>query len=185
MPATALDSNTALILIDLQKGIVRMPGQPFTTSDVVANGARLAAAFRKAGHPVVLVNAGGAPPGRTQTGHAANGQRPADWSELVPELEQQPSDITVTKKQWGAFYGTGLDLELRRRGVTHVVVAGIATSMGVESTARTAHEHGYHVTLAVDTMTDLDPDAHRNSVEKIFPRLGETDTADAIIALLG
>ena len=95
------------------------------------------------------------------------------------------SDIVVTKQQWGAFYGTDLDLQLRRRGVTQVVVTGIATSIGVESTARAAHEHGYHVTVAVDAVTDMDADAHRNSVEKIFPRLGETDTAEAIAKLLG
>jgi len=90
----------------------------------------------------------------------------------------------VTKRNWGAFYGTDLDLQLRRRGVTQVVLAGIATSIGVESTARAAHEHGYQVTLATDAMTDLDPEAHRNSIERIFPRLGERGTTDEVITLL-
>ncbi|MBI0384557.1 isochorismatase family protein, partial [Streptomyces albiflaviniger] len=94
-------------------------------------------------------------------------------------------DIVVTKHTWGAFHGTDLDLQLRRRGATQVVLGGIATSIGVESTARAAYAHGYHVTLATDAMTDMDADAHRNSVEKIFPRLGETDSTDAIIGLLG
>lgn len=94
-------------------------------------------------------------------------------------------DIIVTKQQWGAFYGTDLDLQLRRRGVTQVVLAGIATSIGVESTARSAHEHGYHVTLATDAMTDMSGEAHDNSVRRIFPRLGETGTTDEIVKLLG
>jgi len=83
-----------------------------------------------------------------------------------------------------AVAGTDLDLQLRRRGVTQVVLAGIATSIGVESTVRAAHEHGHHVTLATDAMTDLDPEAHRSSIERIFPRLGESGTTDEVLELL-
>ncbi|MFG2142286.1 isochorismatase family protein [Streptomyces sp. NPDC048650] len=184
MPATALDPRTALVLIDLQKGIAGLPTAPHPAADVIAHGARLAAAFRARELPVVLVNVTGGAPGRTDAPrHTAT--PPADWAELVPELDRQPTDITITKQQWGAFHGTALDLELRRRGVTQVVLAGIATSIGVESSARAAHEHGYHVTIATDAVTDLDEAAHRNSVEKIFPRLGETDTTDAVVKLLG
>ncbi|MFI9050895.1 isochorismatase family protein [Streptomyces sp. NPDC053427] len=184
MPVTTLDPTTALVLIDLQKGIAGLPTAPHPAAEVIARGARLAAAFRARELPVVLVNVTGGAPGRTETApHGAT--PPADWAELVPELDRQPADITVTKQQWGAFHGTGLDLELRRRGVTQIVLAGIATSIGVESTARAAHEHGYHVTLATDAVTDLDEAAHRHSLEKIFPRLGETGTTEAILALLG
>jgi nicotinamidase-related amidase len=90
----------------------------------------------------------------------------------------------VTKRNVGAFHGTDLDLQLRRRGITQIVLGGIATSMGVESTARAAHDHGYHVTLVTDAMADMDADVHRNSVERIFPRLGETGTTAEILALL-
>ena len=90
----------------------------------------------------------------------------------------------MTKRNWGAFHGTDLDVQLRRRGVTQVVIGGIATSMGVESTARAAHEHGYHVTLATDAMADMSAATHQNSVERIFPRLGQTGTTDEILALL-
>ncbi|MFG2223232.1 isochorismatase family protein [Streptomyces sp. NPDC048644] len=183
MTATTLDAKTALVLIDLQKGITGLPcAHP--TDEVVERGARLAAAFRARELPVVLVNVTGGAPGRTEVGRPG-GTPPADWAELVPDLDRQPADILVTKQQWGAFHGTGLDLELRRRGVTQVVFAGIATSIGVESSARAAHEHGYHVTVATDAVTDMDEAAHRNSLEKIFPRLGETGTTEAIIKLLG
>ncbi|GGX21997.1 isochorismatase family protein [Streptomyces noursei] len=185
MSASTLDPTTALVLIDLQKGITGLP-TVHPAAEVVARGARLAAAFRAHGLPVVLVNVTGGAPGRTETGRAGGtGTPPADWAELVAELDRQPGDILVTKQRWGAFHGTELDAELRRRGVTQVVFAGIATSIGVESSARAAHEHGYHVTVAVDAVTDLDAEAHRNSVERIFPRLGETDTTEAIIGLLG
>ena len=90
----------------------------------------------------------------------------------------------VTKRNWGAFYGTDLDLQLRRRGITQIVLTGVATSIGVESTARAAYEHGYHVTLATDAITDLSLEAHQNSVERIFPRLGETGSTAEIIELL-
>ncbi|MEU3185224.1 isochorismatase family protein [Streptomyces sp. NPDC006923] len=183
MSATVLDPTTALIVVDLQKGIVSLP-TAHPTADVVARSAELAAAFRAKGLPVVLVRVTGGAPGRTE-GPARGGRPAADWADLVAELDQQDGDIVVTKQQWGAFYGTDLDLQLRRRGVTQVVVTGVATSIGVESTARSAHEHGYHVTVATDAVTDMDEDAHKNSVEKIFPRLGETDTTDAILKLLG
>ncbi|KPC63893.1 isochorismatase family protein [Streptomyces chattanoogensis] len=184
MPATTLDARTALVLIDLQKGIAALPTAPQPSAEVIERGARLAAAFRARELPVVLVNVTGGAPGRTESGPGGF-TPPADWAELVPALDRQPSDITVTKQQWGAFYGTRLDLELRRRGITQVVLAGIATSIGVESSARAAHEHGYHVTVATDAVTDLDEAAHRNSLEKIFPRLGETGTTEEIIGLLG
>ncbi|MCK7624731.1 isochorismatase family protein [Streptomyces sp. RS10V-4] len=184
MPVSTLDATTALVLIDLQKGITALP-TVHPAEGVVARGARLAAAFRERGLPVVLVNVTGGAPGRTEAARAAGGTPPADWAELVPELGRRPGDLLVTKERWGAFHGTALDAELRRRGVTQLVLGGIATSIGVESSARAAHEHGYHVTVATDAVTDLDADAHENSVRRIFPRLGETGTTEEIIALLG
>ncbi len=109
---------------------------------------------------------------------------PADWTDLVPELNQRPSDHTVTKRTWGAFTNTGLDEYLKQVGVTQVVIAGVATSIGVESTARQAQELGFNVTLAIDAMTDMNPDAHINSITRIFPRLGETGTTADILALV-
>ncbi|WP_329173561.1 isochorismatase family protein [Streptomyces sp. NBC_01477] len=183
MSVTTLDSRTALVVIDLQRGIVALP-TAHPADEVVARSARLAAAFRKAGLPVVLVNVTGGAPGRTDGGPAAARAFPEGWTELVDELDRQPSDITVSKQQWGAFYGTGLDLELRRRGVTQIVLCGISTSIGVESTARDAYEHGYNVTVATDAVTDMDAAAHDRAVTTIFPRLGETGAAADILALL-
>jgi nicotinamidase-related amidase len=178
---TTLDSKTALIVIDMQAGIVGLPtAQP--ADRVIQQAAILADAFRRHGLPVVLVNVDGGAPGRTE--QPRRGERPAGWAELVPELHHQPSDHTVTKRTWGAFTNTDLDEYLKGRGVSQVVIVGIATSAGVESTARQAHEHGFNVTLAVDAMTDMNPDAHINSVTRIFPRLGETGTTAEIIALL-
>jgi nicotinamidase-related amidase len=182
MSLTTLDPKTALIVIDLQKGIVSLATQP-AASDVVQNAAQLTTAFRRHGLPVVLVNVAGGAPGRTQQA-APNVPRPADWTELVPELGQQPSDHTITKMTWGAFTNTGLYDLLKSLGVTQVVIAGVSTSIGVESTARSAFELGFNVTLAIDAMADLRPEAHTNSMERIFPRLGETGSTLEIIALL-
>lgn len=183
MTATTLDPTTALVVIDLQQGIVSLPTL-HPAEEIVARSAELAAAFRAKGLPVVLVRVTSGAPGRTEG--PARSQRPApDWAELVPGLGRQDSDLVVTKHTWGAFHGTDLDLQLRRRGVTQVVLTGIATSKGVESTARAAHEHGYHVTVATDAVTDTDESAHRNAVGTIFPALGETDTTAALVKLLG
>jgi nicotinamidase-related amidase len=107
-----------------------------------------------------------------------------DLQQRIVDEIRGDGDIVVTKRNWGTFYGTDLDLQLRRRGVTQIVLTGIATSIGVESTARAAHEHGCHVTLAADAMTDINADAHRNSLERIFPMLGETGTTAEIVELL-
>ncbi len=181
MPLTTLDPQTALIIVDLQKGIV---GFPFIhpIDDVVKRSRALIDTFRAHGLPVVLVNVAGGAPGRTEQPPR---QRilPEDWTDLVPELGQQPSDIVVTKRTWGAFAATGLEAQLRAKGVTQVVITGVATGTGVEATARQAYELGFNVTLAVDAMTDLRPEAHEYSITNIFPRLGETGSTQQIIDL--
>jgi nicotinamidase-related amidase len=182
MPVTKLDTTAALVVIDLQKGIVGLP-TVHPASDIIGRTAQLARAFRERGLPVVLVNVTGRAPGRTDAG-APKFSFPADWSELVSELQQHPDDHLVSKQRWGAFIGTSLDDYLRQRGVTQVFVTGVATSAGVESTARSAYDYGYHVVLVVDAMTDRSEEAHRHSVEKIFPRLGESDTTDNVLKLL-
>jgi nicotinamidase-related amidase len=132
---------------------------------------------------VVLVNVAGGAPGRTEQPKRM-GELPADWAELVPELDAQAGDHLVTKRTWGAFAHTDLHEHLQKLGVTQVVIVGVATSIGVESTARQAYELGYNVTLATDAMTDMNADAHENSVARIFPRLGETGSTADVIALL-
>ena len=182
MPITKLDTAAALVVIDLQKGIVAIPAA-HPVAEIINRSAQLAHAFRKRGLPVVLVNVDGRPDTRTDTGRP-NFSFPPDWTELVPELEQQPADILITKQSWGAFIGTPLNDDLRRNGVTQIVLTGVATSIGVESTARSAYDYGYNLALVVDAMTDRDADAHRYSIEKIFPRLGETGTTEDILKLL-
>jgi nicotinamidase-related amidase len=180
MPLTTLDPATALVVIDLQKGIISD-----TVAHVVPHAASLAKSFRQHDLPVVLVNVTGRAPGRTDTGgHGSARALPAGWADIIDELEQQPGDHLITKRRRSAFHDTGLDTLLRDLGVTQVVLAGVSTSAGVESTARSAHDHGYHVVLATDAMTDRDPDSHRHSLERVFPKLGETTTSIEIIEFL-
>jgi nicotinamidase-related amidase len=182
MPLTKLEENAALVIIDLQKGITALQ-TAHPMQEIVGRGAQLARAFRERGLPVVLVNVAGGAPGRTDTPRPAFAF-PPDWTDLAPELDQQPSDHLVTKHRIGAFIGTSLDSILRERGVTQIVLAGVATSVGVEATARSAYDHGYHVVLVTDAMTDRDAGSHRHSVEKIFPRIGETETTENVLAAL-
>jgi nicotinamidase-related amidase len=171
--------RTALVLIDLQKGIVGRPLQPRSGEAVVSTASDLARRFRAAGAPVVLVHVGfasdyaDAPPQAVdQPMPRPPGGFPPEFSELVPGLEQA-GDIVVRKRQWGAFYGTDLDLQLRRRGVGTIVLGGIATNIGVESTARAAWEHGYDLIVAEDACaTSLTAEAHAFSILHILPRLG-------------
>lgn len=188
MPVTTLDPRTALVLIDLQVGITALP----TVDDaeaVVTNAARLAAAFRARGLPVALVRTSFSPDGADALRPRTDGQQPRlavgpDFATLRPELDRQPGDVVVTKRQWDAFHGTELDLQLRRRGVTGIVLAGISTSIGVESTARHAHALGYEQAFATDALTDTVRSAQDDALRTIFPRIGQLDTTSAIIAAL-
>jgi nicotinamidase-related amidase len=185
MALTRLDPKTALIVVDLQKGIVGSPVRDVMTG-VVARAKALIDAFRARGLPVVLVNVAGVAPGRTEQPRPMTGAPPEGFTDFAPELgAPQPDDIVVTKRTWGAFATTDLEARLRAIGVTQVVVVGVATGTGVEATARQAFEAGFNVTLAIDAMADARPEAHDYSIAKVFPRLGETGTSQQIIDLLG
>jgi nicotinamidase-related amidase len=183
--------RTAIVVIDLQKGIVGIPGGgPHAKADVIANSARILAAARTAGAQPILVHVGFADDGAdrvhtpTDQPMRSTGALPPDWSELIPELDRQPSDIVILKRQWGAFYGTDLDLQLRRRGLGTIVICGIATEFGVESTARDAYERGYELIFAEDAMTGSNSESHVNSVGRIFPRIGRVRSTEQILAAL-
>lgn len=184
MTLSTLDPKTALVIIDLQKGVVSLTGA-HPMEGVVAKSRELADAFRAHGLPVVLVNVSGAPAGRTERNPGGGtGVRPEGWDELVAELGQVPTDKLVTKFTRGAFTGTDLEEYLKGEGVTQVVITGVATGSGVESTARHAHELGFNVTLATDAMTDMSAATHDHSVQNVFPAIGETGTTAEVLALL-
>lgn len=182
MSVTLLDPQTALIVIDLQRGII---GYEFIhpIAEVIDKTRTLIQAFRQNKLPVVLVNVAGGAPGRTEQPRRQQ-TFPEGWTDLIPELDPQSSDILVTKRTWGAFASTDLEVRLKQKAVTQVVVTGVATGTGVESTARQAYEHGFNVALAIDAMTDMRPEAHAYSLKHVFPRLGETGTTQQIIDLL-
>jgi nicotinamidase-related amidase len=182
MTISMLDDKTALLVVDLQKGIVGLP-TAHPIADVVSHATKLTDAFRRHDLPVVLINVDGGAPGRAEQSRRVS-EFPAGWTDLIPELNRQPGDHLVTKRTWGAFTNTDLERHLRQLGVTQVVIAGVATSIGVESTARYANELGFNVTLAVDAMTDMNAEAHHNSLTRIFPKLGETGTTQRIVDLL-
>jgi nicotinamidase-related amidase len=104
-----------------------------------------------------------------------------EWSDLLPQLDQQPSDLVVTKRSSGAFATTDLERQLKARGIAQVVVTGVATSAGVGATACQAYEQGFYVP---DAMTDFREEAYVYRTRNIFPRVGETGPAEEIISPL-
>jgi nicotinamidase-related amidase len=185
---TSLDPRTALVLVDLQQGIASLVA-PEVLAGPVAAAAELAATFRARSLPVVLVRVSFSPDGADAPRNRTSFKRPAvrppaNWAEPLPELGQQPTDLVVPKRKPGAFYGTDLDLQLRARGMTGIVLGGFATSLGVESTGRAGYDHGYNVTFAIDALADLNPRAHEHSVNVTLPLFGEVDTSAAIISAL-
>jgi nicotinamidase-related amidase len=170
-----LDAQTsALILVDLQAGVIGMPLQPRTGPETLAAGKALAERFRAAGGKVVLVRvdfaADFADALKQPVDAPFRGARPPGWSGLAEGLAE-PSDIMIVKRQWGAFHGTELDLQLRRRGINTVVIAGIATNFGVESTARQAWENGYAVVIPEDACASVSAELHQMAMTSIFPRI--------------
>jgi nicotinamidase-related amidase len=170
-------ATTALVLIDLQQGIVGMTLAPRPGNDVVEGAKELASKFRKAGAPVVAVHVGFSKNYADALSQPVDkpNPRPATppegWSEFIPGLVE-PNDITILKRQWGAFHGTELDLQLRRRGVKTIVLAGIATNMGVESTARVAWELGYNLIVLEDLCSSRSAEMHSFAMKSVFPLIG-------------
>jgi len=184
--------RTAVVVIDLQKGIVGFPGNPHSAENVIANTVALLDAARSMGAQPILVHVGRSPDGgdglqvASDQPMRAAGSMPPDWSELIPELNCQPNDLVVLKRQWGAFYGTDLDLQLRRRSLSTIILCGIATEFGVESTARDAYERGFEQVFAEDAMTARNAESHTNSIANIFPRMGRVrSTTEIVTALRG
>jgi len=182
-------ASTALILIDLQRGIVGRQGLPHPAEEVVRNGLRLAQTAKERGALVVLVHVSYAADWgdsvRMDTEERPPSIAAPGWDELLPELLPL-ADVVVRKRQWGAFYGTDLDLQLRRRGRRTLILGGIATNFGVESTARAAFERNYQLVLVEDAMTGVVAGDHEFALRRIFPRLGRiASTADVLAAWRG
>ena len=192
MPLDIDRASTALVVIDLQWGIAATgrPTAPHSVETVVANAAERARAFRAHRMPVCLVRVAASPEERLAPSADDAGWRPSarsapDAAEFVPEIRPEPSDLVVTKRQWGAFYGTDLELRLRRRGIRTILLCGIATNYGVESTARFAYEYGFQQIFAEDAMTSLTSEMHRASVEYVLKRIGRVRSTREILPALG
>ncbi|MGZ3505984.1 MAG: hydrolase [Vulcanimicrobiaceae bacterium] len=183
------DARCALVIIDLQRGIVGRETKPHAASDVVARTARLVEAFHARVWPVIFVHVSFSPDGADAPKPLVDepaqlGTHPEGWDQIVPELGKRDSDILVRKRNWGAFYGTDLDLQLRRRGIAHIVLTGISTTIGVESTARDAFERNYKLLFVEDAMAAMSAQEHAHSLAHVFPRIGIIrTTADVLGAL--
>ena len=155
----------------------------------MANAQKLVKAFRANSMPVFLVRVTPSPDKKDALtpiidGPPMNMQRPPDWAEILPELGPEPGDFIITKRQWGAFTGTELDLQLRRRGIDTIVLCGISTSMGVESTARFAFEYGYQQIFVEDACSARAKAEHEHTMKSVFPRLGRIRTTAEVLAAL-
>jgi nicotinamidase-related amidase len=188
-PSDLDPSRTALVLIDLQHSNVARTLAPYPSRQVVDNSVRLAQAVRQRGgtvvHVRVLVTELLALPADKPLGRdPAAPPPPANASELVPEVPVHDSDVLIVKRQWGAFYGTGLEQQLRRRGIDTIVLAGIATNFGIESTARAGFDLGFKLVFAEDAMSSMNADMHRFATQSLFPVMGRVRSTADLLAML-
>ena len=183
--------RTALILIDVQKGTLGFNLSPYSAPEIVATSVKLAEAGREAGALLVYVRVGFAadyadrPQGLTDTPMILPpGGMPKDWSDYAPEVAAIAPDLWISKRQWSAFHGTELDLQLRRRGISHTIFGGIATNFGVETSARDAWQNNYTAVIAEDACSSVGPDLHKFAVEKTLPRVSLVRSSDEIVTAL-
>ncbi len=176
-----------MVVIDLQKGIVNGRNLvPISGSEVVSNAAMLVRSAREAGSFIVGVHVG-SKDGKDMLNVNAEGGMMAsphskDWSDFVPEVGFTDSDHIILKHSWSAFYGTDLDLQLRRRKIKMIILCGISTNIGVESTARDAYHRGYNQIFITDAMAASTLGEHECTVKYIFPRIGTRASTDEIVA---
>jgi nicotinamidase-related amidase len=174
--------TTALVLIDLQNGVLGRKLAPISADELVARGKALAETFRAASAPIVLVNVVlklDGPERQVDEPTALPKTLPAGFADLAPGLAG-PGDILITKSTWGAFFMTDLDSELKKRGVSTIVLGGVATHIGVEATARQAWELGYELVIARDVTTSLAVEPHEGTMRYIFPRIARITDSDAL-----
>jgi nicotinamidase-related amidase len=182
-------AKTALVVIDLQNGIAhgRQSG-PYTGAQVIQNASKMVHAFTEKGAFVVLVRVSsldGKDMLKPETDlKMAPMQLPEGWDSFVPEIADAPNAHKITKRQWGAFFGTDLDLQLRRRGIDTIVLCGISTSIGVDTTAREAYQQGYHQIFVEDAMTAGTKEEHDYVCKTIFPRIGKIRTSEEVVLSL-
>jgi len=180
--------KTALILIDLQNGIVARQTAPYSPSEVVQKSRQLAQRFREKGALVIYVRVNLNNllplPVDTPSRDPNAPPLPAEASDLVSDAGFEARDLLITKRHWGAFAGTELEQQLKERGIETIVLGGIATNIGVESTARQGTGLGFAFVIVEDACTGIDAQAHRFAFERIFPRLARVRTTDEVIAAL-
>ena len=179
--------KTALVLIDLQNAVVGMNPAPHSADKVVENSVKLANAFRAKGAPVIYVRVDLNDFMKFPVDQPFNlGDKPlpAAASEIAPSAGFQPGDILVTKRHWGAFAGTDLEQQLKSRGIDTVVLTGISTNAGVESTARQGTGLGFAFVLVEDACSSQNAEHHRFAFENIFPRLTRVRSTDEVLAAL-
>ncbi len=180
--------KSALVLIDLQNGIVGRELSPYVSEEVIQNASKLVKAFNEKGAFIVLVRVStidGKDMVKPKTDLKAAGMKyPEGWDNLVPEIADTKNAHIITKKQWGAFYGTDLDLQLRRRGIDTIILGGVSTNIGVDTTVREAYQHGYNQIFAEDAMTAITKEEHDYVCKYIFPRIGKIRSTKEIVSSL-
>lgn len=184
-------TTTALVAIDLQHGIVNLETVPHDSYDVVKRTAQIAESLRKKGGYAMFVRVTNAEDGADAIKVEADvippaspAPKPSHWADLVNELGVGKNDVIITKRQWGAFYGTDLELHLRRRGIKTIVMTGIATNIGVESTARDAYERGFNQIIVEDACAALSEEAHNHSFNTTFGRFAKVRSTEQVLEAL-
>lgn len=181
--------TTALVVIDLQKGILPYAGGPHSAQQVLDKATELKTRFNTLGAPVFMVRVGWSATFDEALKQPVDASAPAaslpdNWWEFPEQLNVTDKDFQVVKRQWGAFYGTDLELQLRRRGIKTVVLCGISTNIGVESTARNAWELGFELVIAEDACSAHNNDHHQSSVQFIFPRISRVRSTEEVLAAI-
>jgi ureidoacrylate peracid hydrolase len=197
-------ATTALIVVDLQNAfMVEEHAAAFVPEavSIVPNVNKLAAAVRAAGGTVFWVRNTIDEQTRTEWSHwfdmsshdpekAAARQANMHWGaighELHPELDYQPTDVTVYKRRFSALIQGSSDLadKLRASGIDTVLITGTVTNVCCESTARDAMMLNYKTIMVEDANAALSDREHHASLLSIYATFGDVFTTDELISLM-
>jgi nicotinamidase-related amidase len=176
-------TKTALVLIDLQNMVMRRDTQPYSTAEVLERSRKMADAFRAKGAPVVYVRVLVSDFLSLPADEATNVPKdvPAEASEIVAAAGMRSGDLLITKRHWGAFAQTPLEHQLRDRGIETVVLAGVATNFGVESTLRQGTGLGFGFVTVEDACATFSSEMQDFAFKQIFPRLSYVATTRQVL----
>ena len=186
MALTIAKGKTAFLALHFQNDIVHENGKmgdKFSAhvkqTNCLANARKAIEASKKAGVPVIyvtIVHRKGypeIPPNAGSISKDAGANIEGSWgAQIHEEVKPQSGDLILTNRRQNAFYGTELELILRNKGASTIVLSGVSTNFVIEATARYSYDAGYQTVILRDCCAASSQEMHDFTLDNILPQIG-------------